>query len=87
MNTEIEDKIRDYLVSKEVYPYSVLFLHNPRLLKISVYLESDLQEILQIFKADEICDNYGYEIFPDTILIFGSLLTNFLRDVGCEEMH
>lgn len=82
MNTT-EIKVQEYLVSHGIYPFSVLFMKDLRMLKISFHLEDDIKEFLEISGYHKMCDNFGYKEYPDTLLVFGSFLTNFLRDVGC----
>lgn len=79
----IETKIQEYLVSHQIYPFSVLYVKSPEFLKISFHLPSDIQEFLDLSGYSKICDNTGVMIFPDTIQMTGTYLLNFLRDVGC----
>ena len=86
MNT-VETEVRKFLVSNNIRPFSVLFMRDIRLLKISFYLQDEVEEFLDISGYTKMCDNFGYQEYPNTILIFGSYLNNFLRNVGCEEMY
>lgn len=87
MNTT-ETKIWEYLVSHKLYPFSVLFMKEQHILKISFYLKDDIQEFLDVSGYEKMCDNFGYQTYQDnTILIFGSFLSNFLRNVGCSEVY
>lgn len=85
MNT-IEAKVQEYLVSHGIYPFSVLYMKNLGSLKISFHLPSDIQEFLELSGHSKVCDNFGYKVYQDTVLLAGTYLSNFLRDVGCEEM-
>lgn len=79
----IETQIHDYLVSNGIYPFSVLYIQELPLLKISFYLKDDIPEFIELTGGNKLCDNFGYRTFPDTILISGMYLTKILRDVGC----
>lgn len=85
MNT-VETKIQEYLVSHGIYPYSILFIKGAGVLKISFYLPTDIPEFLEAIEYSKLCDNSGFQEYQDnTILIFGTLLSKILRDVGYTE--
>ena len=80
MNTT-EIKIRDFLVSHNIYPYSVLYIKDHGILKISFYLQTDIPEFLEITGYSKVCDNFGYKEYQDnTILVFGPFLFKILND-------
>lgn len=78
---EIEKFVESWLISKNIFPFSVLYVKDPQFLKISVHLESDIQEILEIIKYSSLCDNSGIHIFNDTILFMEMGLINFFKHV------
>lgn len=82
MNQE-ESKITDWLVSKGIYPFSVLYIRKFNILHISFFLHSEIDEILKILDYDHVCDNSGVYIYPETnTVIFTDLfLKNFLKNV------
>lgn len=79
---QIETKIRDYLVSNNIYPFSVLYIPSESILKISFFLQDDIQDFLKLSGYKEICDNSGFIVFEDTVLLSGIGLSNFLRNVN-----
>lgn len=83
MNTEIEDKVRKYLVSKNIYPFSVLYSVEHGFLKISFYLPNDISEFLLLSDLSRLCDNSGIQEIPETktILLTGISLKYFLEHV------
>lgn len=85
----IETKVRDYLVSYNIYPFSVLYIKELRILKISFFLNDDISEFLDISGFKNMCDNFGYKLYSETntILISKTYLTNFLRNVGCDGLY
>lgn len=82
MNT-IETSVRDYLVSKNIFPFSVVYIKSVPLLKISFHLQDDVHEFSEISGCGKICDNSGYVEYEDTVVISGICLDTFLRNVGC----
>lgn len=88
MNT-IETKIQDFLVSRGIYPFSVLYIKSPGLLKISFHLPTDIPEFLDLFEVEKICDNFGFKEFQqdNTILLSGQVFLKILRDAGCTENY
>lgn len=79
----IEKKIQDYLVLHNIFPFSVLYIKELPLLKISFYLEDDITDFIEVSGLSKICDNSGFREIKDSILLWGIALSNFLRDVGC----
>lgn len=79
----LEEIIEKWMISKNIYPFSVLYSKDPQFLKISLFLKNDIQELLDLTSYHEVCDNSGVEIFPqtNTILYTGVSLINFLRYV------
>jgi hypothetical protein len=71
------------MISKNIYPFSVLYSKDPQFLKISLFLKNDVQELLDLTGYSEVCDNSGVQIFQETntILYTGVSLINFLRYV------
>lgn len=79
----IGQEIEDWLVGKEIYPFSVLYVDSPEFLKISFYLETDIQEFLGLIEYTKMCDTSGVLIISETntILLQGIGLINLLRHV------
>lgn len=79
----LEEMIEKWMISKNIYPFSVLYSKDPQFLKISLFLKNDIQELLDLTGYPEVCDNSGVQIFQETntILYTGVSLINFLRYV------
>lgn len=79
----LEEMIEKWMISKNIYPFSVLYSKDPQFLKISLFLKNDIQELLDLTGYSEVCDNSGVQIFQETntILYTGVSLINFLRYV------
>lgn len=79
----IEKKIETWLISKNIFPFSVLYSRDPQFLKISVFLKDDINELLDLTGYSDLCDNSGVLIFHETntILFSGVSLINLLRYV------
>ena len=45
--TGIEKTVEEWLVSKNIFPFSVLYSKDPQFLKISLYLDQDVEDILK----------------------------------------
>ena len=78
-----EEIIEKWMISKNIYPFSVLYSKDPQFLKISLFLKNDIQELLDLTGYFEVCDNSGVQVFQETntILYTGVSLINFLRYV------
>lgn len=74
----IEEKIWDYLVKNEIYPYSVVMCDQIKILKLSFYLESDIDDVLKMI-------DYKYLSNKDGILIHRNGCTLLLTDFGLEK--
>lgn len=79
----LEEMIEKWMISKNIYPFSVLYSKDPQFLKISLFLQDDIKELLDLTGYSEVCDNSGVQVFPqaNTILYTGVSLINFLRYV------
>ena len=83
---DIQETIRKALENKaEIYPYEILYVEQQAsslaLLKLSVWIKDDLDEIKKILNYSSLCDKTGYLEFPETntVIIRGYALLNFLR--------
>lgn len=79
----LEEMIEKWMISKNIYPFSVLYSKDPQFLKISLFLKNDIQELLDLTGYSKVCDNSGVQVFQETntILYTGVSLINFLRYV------
>ena len=79
----IEKEIEEWLVSKNIYPFSILYSKNPQFLKISFYIDQDIKDLLNEIEYESICDTSGIQIFKETktILFNNSGLLNLFRHV------
>lgn len=79
----IEKEIEEWLVSKNIYPFSILYSKNPQFLKISFYIDQDIKDLLNEIEYKSICDTSGVQIFKETkTILFNNLgLLNFFRHV------
>lgn len=82
----IQDIIRKTLEEKaEIYPYEILYVDQQSsslaLLKISVWIKEDLEEIKKLLDYSNLCDKTGYLEFleTNTVILRGYALLNFLR--------
>ena len=83
---EIQNAIRKALESKvEIYPYEILYVDQKdsslSLLKLSVWIKDDLEEIKKLLNYSNLCDKTGYLEFSETntVVIRGYALLSFLR--------
>lgn len=79
----LEKTVETWLISKNIYPFSVLYSKDPQFLKISFFVKNDLDELLKITDYKSNCDNSGIQVFDktNTILYTGTSLINFFRHV------
>lgn len=82
----IQDTIRKALEEKaDLYPYEILYVDQQAsslaLLKLSVWIKEDLEEIKKLLNYSSLCDKTGYLEFPETntVIIRGYALLSFLR--------
>ena len=83
---EIQDTIRKALEEKaEIFPFEILYIDQQQsslaLLKLSVWIKDDLEEIKKLLNYSNLCDKTGYLEFPETntVIIRGYALLSFLR--------
>ena len=83
---EIQDSIRKALEEKaEIYPYEILYVDQQpsslALLKLSVWVKEDLEEIKKLLDYSNLCDKTGYLEFAETntVIIRGYALLSFFR--------
>ena len=79
----IEKIVETWMISKNIFPFSILYSKDPQCLKISVFLRDDIQELLDLTNYKNMCDNSGVLVFNETntILFTGVSLIDFLRHV------
>lgn len=79
----IEKIVEIWMISKNIFPFSILYSKDPQFLKISVFLRDDIQELLDLTNYKNMCDNSGVLVFNETntILFTGVSLIDFLRHV------
>ena len=79
----IEKEIEEWLVSKNIYPFSILYSKNLQFLKISFYIDQDIKDLLNEIEYEPICDTSGIQIFKETkTILFNNLgLLNLFRHV------
>lgn len=84
--TGIEKTVEEWLVSKNIFPFSVLYSKDPQFLKISLYLDQDVEDILKEINYKSMCDTSGIQIFKETkTILFNNFgLINFFRYVSDE---
>ena len=82
----IQDAIRAALEKNyEVYPYNILYVDYQQstlpLLKITVWVDEDLNIIKNIINYVNLCDKTGFLEFPDTntIILRGYALLSLMR--------
>ena len=80
----IEEKIWDYLVKNEIYPYSVVMYDKIKLLKLSFYLESDIDDVLKMIDYKYLSNKSGISIYRNgcTLLLEGFGLEKFLSCIN-----
>lgn len=80
---QIEEIVQEWLVSKGIYPFSVLYSKYPQFLKLSFFLDLDIDELLKKIGYQWWSDVSGVQIFKETrtILMKDIGLINFLRYV------
>ena len=79
----IEKIVETWMISKNIFPFSILYSKDPHFLKISVFLKNDIQELLDLTNYKNMCDNSGVLVFNETntLLFSGVSLIDFLRHV------
>ena len=63
---KIEELIQNYLVKKNIYPFSVIYIPSHNLLKMSFYLDSDIEDILTGIDYEHLCDRTGIVVIKET---------------------
>ena len=79
----IEKIVETWMISKNIFPFSILYSKDPQFLNISVFLRDDIQELLDLTNYKNMCDNSGGLVFNETntLLFSGVSLIDFLRHV------
>lgn len=84
-NSDVERGIRDVLVLKNYHPFSILLVPklngNSSFLKISFYLQDEVDEFKSLFDYDYLVDKTGFDIMDDghTIIVHGLVLLDVLK--------
>lgn len=86
---EVQDIVRKALEEKaEIYPYEILYIDQQEsslaLLKISVWIREDIEELKKLLNYSSLCDKTGYlEFFEtNTVILRGYALLSFFRSLG-----
>ncbi len=86
---QIQQIIRGILTKTyNLCPYDVLYVDQKKdslsILKISVWIEEDIDQIKEIIGYQELCDKSGYIEFREnnTVILRGIALLSFMRAVG-----
>lgn len=77
---DIEDRIRDKLKNKDIYPFSILCtfcLNGSGLLAITFYSLLDLTQTLDLIDYSSQCDKSGYLIAGNTLILSDLALISF----------
>ena len=84
----VEKEIEEWLVSKNIFPFSILYSNDLQFLKISFYLDQDIKDLLKEIEYESMCDTSGVQIFEETkTILFNNLgLLNFFRHVISNEI-
>lgn len=83
---EVQESVIDYLVSKNISPYSVIFtycLNDGGTLSITFWIDSEIDEFLNFIEYKSICDKSGYLVLKEnnTVLISGFALIDFYSKI------
>ena len=81
---EIQRKVTNYLVTHEIFPFSVVYTDCfCGLLAITFCISTDIDEFLDYIDYKCLCDKTGYIILRETntILIYNFALLNFYSKV------
>ena len=62
----IEERVNYKLSESGIYPFSIVYSSNPQFLKISLYLGTDMDKLLEAIDYKNMCDNSGIIIIKDT---------------------
>lgn len=80
---EIQEAVIKKLTEHGISPFSVIFTYESSnveggLLSITVYLESELDELLDIIEYRSQCDKTGFTLLPETntLIVTGMALIN-----------
>mgnify|MGYP003291738912 CR=1 FL=1 len=86
---EVQDIVRKALEEKaEIYPYEILYIDQQEsslaLLKISVWIREDIEELKKLLNYSSLCDKTGYLEFSETntVILRGYALLSFFRSLG-----
>lgn len=84
---ELEYKVRDWLNSKDLVPYSVTFTESLSVngtLAITFLLDLDYDEFLGLSGYNGKCDKTGFTLIPEnkTVILFGMGLFGFYIKIG-----
>ena len=79
----IEKIVETWMISKNIFQFSILYSKDHQFIKIYVYIRDDIKELLDLTNYKNMCDNSGVLVFNETntILFTGVSLIDFLRHV------
>lgn len=83
---KIQDSINEALGNKfDIYPYEIIYVdqqdNSLSMLKISVWVPSDIEDLKKIIGYSSLCDKTGYLEFieTNTVIFKGFALLNLMR--------
>ena len=85
---EYEKQVSDFLASKNLFPFSVVFTYNggvtSGMLGMTFYIREDVDELLCLLGYEKICDKSGFTIIRETntVILSEMALDKFISTMG-----
>ena len=83
LEIQVQRSVEDFLVSLDLWPYDVFYMSDPKLLKISFIMQSELEDLLDFLSYRDLADKSGIVLIWETktIILSGINLRMFLGKI------
>jgi len=83
LEIQVQRSVEDFLVSLDLWPYDVFYMSDPKLLKISFIVKSEIEDLLDFLSYRDLADKSGIVLIWETktIILSGINLRMFLSKI------
>ena len=83
LEIQVQRSVEDFLVSLDLWPYDVFYMSDPKLLKISFIVKSEIEDLLDFRSYRDLADKSGIVLIWETktIILSGINLRMFLSKI------
>ncbi len=83
LEIQVQRSVEDFLVSLDLWPYDVFYMSDPKLLKISFIVKSEIEDLLDFLSYRDLADKSGIVLIWETktIILSGINLRMFLGKI------